>query len=76
MKILPTTCGILVALVFGGMAAGQDKNNNKEAAIKQEQKCLIGVWKLVSCEGEGKKVPDEILKGETVRWTITATTIA
>jgi uncharacterized protein (TIGR03067 family) len=76
MKILPTTCGILVALVFGGMAAGQDKNKNKETAIKQEQKSLIGVWKLVSCEGEGKKVPEEILKGETVRWTITATTIA
>ncbi len=37
---------------------------------------MIGVWKLVSCEGEGKKVPEEILKGETVRWTITATTIA
>jgi hypothetical protein len=76
MKILPTTCGIFVALVFGGMAARQDKNKNRETAIKPEQKCLIGVWKLVSCEGEGNKMPEEILKGETVRWTITATTIA
>jgi uncharacterized protein (TIGR03067 family) len=72
MKILPNTCGlILAALVIGGVAAGQSKDGTKEAAVDQEKNCLIGVWKLVSCEGEGNKVPGEILKGEVVRWTVT-----
>jgi uncharacterized protein (TIGR03067 family) len=75
MKILPTTCGIIVAVAIGAVAAGQDKGKIKEAAVKEEKKCLIGIWKLVSCEGEGNKVPEEILKREIVRWTITDRTI-
>jgi uncharacterized protein (TIGR03067 family) len=75
MKILPTTCGIILALVIGDVAVGRDKDKYQQAAVKQEKKCLIGVWKLVSSEGEGKKVPEEILKLEIVRWTITDSTI-
>ena len=47
-----------------------------EEAVRREKKNLIGVWKLVSCETEYGKVPEAILKGEVVRWTITDSTIA
>jgi RNA polymerase sigma factor (sigma-70 family) len=50
-------------------------NASKEEAVKEEKKILLGVWKLVSCETEGEKVPEKILKGEVVRWTVTESTI-
>ncbi len=59
MKILPSAFVIIAVLVVVGVAIGQDKDKKRDAAVKQEKRSLIGVWKLVSCEGEGQKVPDE-----------------
>jgi uncharacterized protein (TIGR03067 family) len=57
---------LLVPCVGSGMG-GDDLN---DAAIKKEKTNLVGTWKLVACEAEGEKVPNEILKGEVVRWKI------
>lgn len=61
---------LLVAVGSGGVA-----DDAKDAAIRKEKKNFVGTWKLVSCEAEGEKTPEEILKGEVVRWRITDDTI-
>jgi RNA polymerase sigma-70 factor (ECF subfamily) len=54
--------------------AGPAADDGKDA-LGKEIKNLVGTWKLVSSESEGNKVPENILKGEVVRWKITESTI-
>src|SRR5262249_26169293 len=42
---------------------------------KAEGKKLQGTWVVVSCEGDGEKVPKEILEKEVVRFVIGPDTI-
>src|SRR5262245_30160563 len=46
-----------------------------EDAAKAEGKKLQGTWVVVSCEGDGGKVPKEILEKEVVRFVIAPDTI-
>jgi uncharacterized protein (TIGR03067 family) len=65
----------VMALLAAGVGLGMGSDDTKDAAIKKGRRNLVGTWKLASCEAEGKKVPDEILKGEVVRWRINESTI-
>src|SRR5262249_30337498 len=70
--LLPMTVMVLLA---AGVRLGMGADDTKDAAIKKEKKNLVGTWKLVSCEAEGEKVPEKILKAEVVRWRITESTV-
>jgi uncharacterized protein (TIGR03067 family) len=48
----------------------------KGDAAREAAKKLQGTWVVVSCEVEGEKVPEEILRKEVVRFIIRADTIA
>jgi uncharacterized protein (TIGR03067 family) len=76
MRVMRSVCGVFAALAIVCVASGQDNAKNRDEAVKQEKKNLTAVWKLVSSETKGEKVPERILKGEVVRWTITDSTIA
>jgi uncharacterized protein (TIGR03067 family) len=76
MRVLASVCGAFAALAIVCVASGQGNDKNREEAVKREKENLTGVWKLVSSETKGEKVPEKILKGEIVRWMITDSTIA
>jgi uncharacterized protein (TIGR03067 family) len=72
--------GVLLALVgmaspVGARRSGAPGEDAKRAEVTNEKKRLVGVWKLVACEAEGKKVPDAVLKGEVVRWRISGESV-
>lgn len=58
---------LLTALAAGFFVAADDPS---EDAAKAEAKKLHGTWVVVSVEGDGEKVPTEILRKEAVRFVI------
>jgi uncharacterized protein (TIGR03067 family) len=63
-----------VMVLAAGLLVGAD--GARENAAKEEAKKLEGTWVVVSCEAEGEKVPEIILRKEVVRFIIRGDTIA
>ena len=62
--------GLLIGV--GGCGSAEDAH---EEAVQKDKASLVGTWKVIACESDGEKVPEEILRGEVVRWIVTADTI-